>query len=151
MDNYEDDRAQDQIREFEIYDLDSDSWKVVDLTPECEVEFNHRGLSLKGNTYWFAQEKIALGPGRGMSDMAGFLICFDFTRERFGPRLPLPFHSSNGDNVTLSSVRDEQLAVLFQSYGASSVKIWISSKIEPNAVLWRKLFLAVDMKLLPDF
>jgi len=154
MDDYEDDRALRLIREFEIYDLNSDSWKVVNVTPDWDVEFYHRGLSLKGNTYWFAQEKLPPLP-RGrvitISDMADFLLCFDFTRERFGPRLPLPFHSFVEDTVTLSSVRDKKLAVLFQPCSASTVKIWISRKIEPNAVSWRKVFLAVDMKSLTGF
>ncbi|CAH8260751.1 unnamed protein product [Arabidopsis lyrata] len=152
MDNYEGDNPPYLIREFEIYDLNSDSWKVVDVPPDWEIEYYHRGLSLKGNTYWFAQEKLPIFPlGRVVSDMADFLLCFDFTRERFGPRLPLPFHSFVEDTVTLSSVRDKQLAVLFQPCYASTVKIWISSKIEPNAVSWRKVFLAVDMKPLTGF
>jgi len=48
--------------------------------------------------------------------------------------------------VTLSSVREKHLAVLFQQCGGYTVKIWISSRIEPNAVSWNKLFLKVDMK-----
>uniref|UniRef100_A0A1J3H169 F-box/kelch-repeat protein n=1 Tax=Noccaea caerulescens TaxID=107243 RepID=A0A1J3H169_NOCCA len=47
------------------------------------------------------------------------------------------------DTVALSSVREEQLAVLFQKAGAL--------KIEPNAVSWNKLFLAVDMKPFTGF
>ncbi|ESQ48238.1 hypothetical protein EUTSA_v10021928mg, partial [Eutrema salsugineum] len=108
--------------------------------PYIDVAYFHLGLSLKGNTYWFVQQKIPKAvPGRrkrsAISDLPDFLLCFDFTTERFVP-------------LTLSSVREEQLAVLFQKGGspAYTVKIWISSKIEPNAVSWNKLFLAVDMK-----
>jgi hypothetical protein len=73
-----------------------------------------------------------------VGDIPDFLLCFDSKTERFGPRLPLP--------VTLSSVREKHLAVLFQQCGGYTVKIWISSRIEPNAVSWNKLFLKVDMK-----
>lgn len=101
-------------------------------------------MSLKGNTYWFAEEKLVdVAPGTEISDLRDFLLCFDFTKERFGPRLPLPFHSF-GDIVTLSSVGEEKLAVLFQKQGLPpyTVKIWISSsKIEPDAVSWNKLVL----------
>ncbi|KAG7582133.1 F-box associated domain type 1 [Arabidopsis suecica] len=67
--------------------------------------------------------------------------------ERFGPRLPLPFESYSEDAVTLSSVRDEQLAVLFQNCDTHEMEIWVTTKIEPNAMSWSK-FLAVDMNSL---
>ncbi|KAJ4893815.1 F-box/kelch-repeat protein [Raphanus sativus] len=125
-------------------DLSSNSWKVVDVNPDWTLGYYHLGVSLKGNTYWLAEEKLSLVPGTEISDLRDFLLCFDFTKERFGPRLPLPFHSFD-EIVTISSVREEQLAVLYQEGGISpyTVKIWISSKIEPNAVSWNKLFLSV--------
>ncbi|KAL1223688.1 F-box/kelch-repeat protein [Cardamine amara subsp. amara] len=138
------------IREFEIFDIKSNSWKVFDVTPDWTIESYHRGLSLKGNTYWFAQEKLQVPCGTVVSDIADFLLCFDFTTERFGPRLPLPSHCFIDDTVTLSSVRDEQLAVLFQRWDTLEMKIWVTTKIEPNAVSWSK-FLAVDMKPLTGF
>ncbi|KAF2612456.1 hypothetical protein F2Q70_00009621 [Brassica cretica] len=119
-----------------------------DLTPDCTVSFLHRGLSLKGNTYWYAQEKLDLNGPPEIKELPDFLLCFDFTTERFGPRLPLPFNAFFGDIVTLSSVGEEQLAVLLQrcTSPAFTVNIWITSKIEPNAVSWRNVFLSVDMK-----
>uniref|UniRef100_A0A1J3G4E6 F-box/kelch-repeat protein n=1 Tax=Noccaea caerulescens TaxID=107243 RepID=A0A1J3G4E6_NOCCA len=109
-------RAKHRVCEPEIYSLDSNSWKVVDdFTPDWRIELYQRGLSLKGNTYWYAHEKSSPGRTIGVAD---FLICFDFETERFGPRLPLPFHGFVGDTVTLSSVREEQVAVLFQRFGA---------------------------------
>uniref|UniRef100_A0A1J3D6L5 F-box/kelch-repeat protein n=1 Tax=Noccaea caerulescens TaxID=107243 RepID=A0A1J3D6L5_NOCCA len=155
MDDY-DSRVKQRITEFEIYSLDSDSWKVVHVNPDWEVENFQRGVTLKGNTYWYAREKVSIvaqGRARDISDQRDFLLCFDFTTERFGPRLPLPFHSF-GNTVTLSSVREDQLAVLYQKAGAPAsytLKIWISSKVEPNAVSWNKLFLAVDMKPFTGF
>ncbi|CAH8262452.1 unnamed protein product [Arabidopsis lyrata] len=131
------------LREFEIYSFESDSWKVLDVNPDWDIEFVHRGLSLHGNTYWFARDKVFPRGG----DHSYFLLCYDFTTETFGPRLPLPFHPFFADTVALSSVGDNQIAVLFQRCSSPyTLKIWISSKIEPNAVSWKKSFLKVDMK-----
>ncbi|CAL9247204.1 unnamed protein product, partial [Arabidopsis halleri] len=79
-----------------------------------------------------------------------FLLCFDFTKERFGPRLPLPFVSFPEDAVILSSLREEQLAVLFQSNDTFEMEIWVTTMIEPNAVSWSKFF-AIDMEPLTCF
>ncbi|CAH8273588.1 unnamed protein product [Arabidopsis lyrata] len=152
--NNHDPNVNHRICEFEIYS--NSSWKVlVDINLDWAISFNHRGLSLKGNTYWYARQKIDLdGPPPVIRDLPGFLLSFDFTTESFGPLLPLPFLAFFGDTVTLSSVREEQLAVLFQKSGVPgyTVKIWISTKIEPNAVSWgSSLFLAVDMKPLTGF
>ncbi|CAN8312793.1 unnamed protein product [Cochlearia groenlandica] len=143
------------ISKFEIYNLISKSWKVVvDVRPDWTIQYFHQGVSLKGNTYWYAQEKFPEDGPREISDLRDFLLCFDFTTERFRPRLPLPFHAFFMDTVTLSSVREEQLAVLFQKCGMplQTVRIWISSKVEQDSVLWnKKVFLEVDMKPLTDF
>ncbi|KAG2266218.1 hypothetical protein Bca52824_073297 [Brassica carinata] len=123
-------RVNRRVTKFEIYNLNSNSWKVVDC----------------GNTYWCARQKH--DPPR-----PDFLICFDFTTERFGPRLPLPFRTFWEETVTLSSVGETQLAVLCQKSTSLvfTVKIWITSEIGPNTVSWRKLFLAADMKPLIGF
>ncbi|KAG2315921.1 hypothetical protein Bca52824_019043 [Brassica carinata] len=133
---------------YEIYDLNSNSWRVLDVTPDWEMDYYHRGLSLKGSTYFFAKEKIEWdGEGEiDVTDQKTFLICFDFTRERFGPRLPLPFHSHADETVALSSVREEQLAVLYQGDSSCLVEIWVTNKIEPKAVSWSKVFLSVDIE-----
>ncbi|CAA0382825.1 unnamed protein product [Arabidopsis thaliana] len=97
-----------------------------------EIQFSARGVSLKGNT----QQK----------HLPEFLLYYDFTREIFGPPLSLPFHSFNEDTVTLSSVRDEQLTVLFERDDTLQMEIWITTKIEPETASWSKLFLAVGME-----
>ncbi|CAL9222022.1 unnamed protein product [Arabidopsis halleri] len=103
------------------------------------------GVSLKGNTYWFAEEAYSETPSQG--DHIGFLLCFDFTRETFGPRLPLPVEWYLEDTLLLSNVRDEQLAVLFQRKDTLQMEIWVTTKIEPNTVSWSsKFFLSVDMR-----
>lgn len=44
---------------FEIFDFHSDSWRVLNVTPaDWDVKCYQRGVSLKGNTYFFAQEKL---------------------------------------------------------------------------------------------
>ncbi|XP_010489926.1 PREDICTED: putative F-box protein At3g17620 [Camelina sativa] len=141
---------------YELYYINSKSPSdimsiPITIFPDWDIEFYARGVSLKGNTYWFAQENCAGDDGTeiGYQD---FLICFDFSKERFGPRLSLSFHSIMEDIVTLSSVRDEQLAVLFQEEDTLHLEIWITTKIEPEAVSWgKKVFLAVNMKPLDDY
>ncbi|CAA7039033.1 unnamed protein product [Microthlaspi erraticum] len=42
--------------EFEIYEFNTNAWRVVDVTPECLLIDS--GVSLKGKTYWIAWDKI---------------------------------------------------------------------------------------------
>ncbi|CAA7023952.1 unnamed protein product [Microthlaspi erraticum] len=118
----------------EIYDLSTDSWRVLDDDPDWCLEYGNYGLSLKGNSYWYAMDKESRGQG-----VPDFLLCFDFTNERFAPRLPLPFTSWCPDSVSLSSVRGEQLVVLFQSSDMLDLEIWVTTEIGPEAVSWSKL------------
>ncbi|CAA7048275.1 unnamed protein product [Microthlaspi erraticum] len=152
---------------FEFYDFGSNSWRLVEVRPDWEVASGHRGVSLKGDTYFFAQEKIgrdffdptfrssrssvySRGFGRVL-DCDDFLLCFDFTREKMGPRLPLPFHTLPplGEIVSLSCVREEQLAVLFQHGGEEEIReeldVWVTTRIDPEDVSWTK-FLTFDMR-----
>ncbi|CAL9239455.1 unnamed protein product, partial [Arabidopsis halleri] len=68
---------------YEIYDFDSDLWTTLDVSPYWRI-MSYQGISVKGNTYWGVVE-------RNKSSQIGHIICFDFTSERFGPLLPLPF------------------------------------------------------------
>ncbi|CAF1705137.1 unnamed protein product [Brassica napus] len=135
---------------YEIYDLKSSSWRVLDVNADWEIDYYHRGLSLKGSAYFFAKEKMEWDGEEeiDVTDQETFLLCFDFTRERFGPRMPLPFHSHAEETVALSSVREEQLAVLYQGDSSCLVEIWVTNRIEPNVVSWSKLFLSVDIETL---
>ncbi|OAP01397.1 unnamed protein product [Arabidopsis thaliana] len=144
------DFAEEEFVEYEIYELKSNSWRVLDVTSDWEVEFYARGVSLKGNTYWFATDKFP-EISTNLIHSVYFLLCFNFTSERFGPRLPLPFYPMDVDTVSLSSVREEQLAVLFQRKDNLHMEIWVTTNIEPEEVMWSKLFLAVDMQPLTDF
>ncbi|KAG7573507.1 F-box associated interaction domain [Arabidopsis suecica] len=124
----------------EIFEFKSNSWRVLDVTPDSYIEYYECGVSLKGNMYWKATYKT-IG--------AYFLLCFDFTKERFGPHLPLPFES-NYDVVTLSPFGEEQLAVLFQPFKKYGMEIWVTTKIEPSEVSWSKFLAVVDMRPLYD-
>ncbi|CAN7065662.1 unnamed protein product, partial [Brassica oleracea var. botrytis] len=139
----------------EIYEMSSSdsSWRVLEeAKPKWEIDVHQRGASVNGNTYFFAHDRVddiepdADGsiPVDGVEDS---LLCFDFTKERFGPRLPLPFHSFNEDCVTLSSFLrgdgdDEQLAALFGGCESSFFEIWLTlTLVEPDHVSWTKFLL----------
>ncbi|EOA28942.1 hypothetical protein CARUB_v10025192mg [Capsella rubella] len=143
LDDHEIDQS--HVFGYEIYDFSSGSWRVLDIAPNWDIDSYQRGASLKGNTYFIAKEKILFGEDGEIPEPADHLLCFDFTRESFGPFLPLPFHHFRFDAGALSSLRDEKLEALYQSVDRSEVEIWVTSTIEPNAVSWIP-FLKVDMK-----
>ncbi|CAA7023637.1 unnamed protein product [Microthlaspi erraticum] len=137
------------------YDKKTRNHKILrlEVTPDWEMEFFQRGVSVKGNSYFYAQGKLMSdltsfreGEGLHITDCADFLLCFDFTREKMGPRLPLPFHAF-GDTVTLSCVRQEQLAALYQQGEdySDALEVWVTTRVEPEDVSW-SMFLKVDMK-----
>ncbi|CAA7032913.1 unnamed protein product [Microthlaspi erraticum] len=125
---------------YEIYDFDYELWRSLDVTPNCLLMSAQHGVSLKGNTYWFAKE---LHSHRFTNHVMCYIMCFDFTRERFGPLLHLPQTTSGLDIVNLSCVREEKLAALFQPKGSNKIEIWITTEIEAKKVSWSK-FLTVD-------
>ncbi|CAA7036607.1 unnamed protein product [Microthlaspi erraticum] len=135
------DDCKSKIVEYEIfnfYSKFSSDFGVMNANwyiPHCR-----QGLSLKGDTYFVARTRLE-AEGEEVTD---FLLCFDYTRESFGPRLDLPFHSCPSDSVILSSVREEQLAVLLMHGDTYVMEIWITTKIEANALSWSN-FLRVDM------
>ncbi|EFH59711.1 predicted protein [Arabidopsis lyrata subsp. lyrata] len=113
---------------YEIYDFDSDLWTTLDVTPHWRIAFCNPGVSLKGNTYFCAAERNV-----DVDEvLANSLICFDFTSERFGPLLPLPFSGGHHDYTTLSCVREEKLAVILQHDESNpyELDLWITTKIE---------------------
>lgn len=129
---------------FEMYEFSSNSWRVLDVTlPDSWIVKygGHLYVSLKGNAYFLAQEITR-------DDVEDDVILrFDFTTETFGLQpLPVPFLASCGEAVTLSSVRDEKLALLHQKGHEiiQVLEIWITTKIDHEAVTWSK-FMNVDM------
>ncbi|CAA7042121.1 unnamed protein product [Microthlaspi erraticum] len=131
------DRTGGEIFWYEIYDLDSGEWKTIDVgTPHWRLSFESLGVSLKGNTYW----RASLRRNTWNDGLAHHLICFDYTRNRFGPLLPLPFEPLECEIVTLSCVGEEKLAVLYQKDDPpSTTEVWITQTIEAEKVSWIKL------------
>ncbi|CAA7028030.1 unnamed protein product [Microthlaspi erraticum] len=128
-----------KVAAFEMYDLSSGSWRVLDDLTGDYREFRY-GMSLKGNTYWAVGD---LGTGL-------FLMKFDFTTEKF-VRLSLPFQSfPNAVFAPLSVVKDEKLSVLDLDIQESScvMKIWVTNKVddEDKDLSWRSdCVLEVDL------
>ncbi|CAL9219532.1 unnamed protein product, partial [Arabidopsis halleri] len=133
-----------QILCYEIYDFDYDLWTTLDVTPHWRiVSFGNRGVSLEGYTYFCASEKNSEVDGHhGHKD---HIICFDYTKEIFGPLLPLPFSAGYDDYVTLSCVREEKLVALLahNEVNPYEFEIWITTKIDAEKISWSK-FLIVD-------
>ncbi|KAG7589232.1 F-box associated interaction domain [Arabidopsis suecica] len=129
--------------DYEIYDFKSDSWRVLDDIHYWEVMFPQHSVSLKGNTYLFGRGEDIDEELLVITKDEEFLICFDFTRERFGPRFPLPLNFLFSNIAALSSIREEHLAVLFKPLYSSEVEIRVTTKVEPNEVLWSN-FLTFD-------
>ncbi|KAG7585241.1 F-box associated interaction domain [Arabidopsis thaliana x Arabidopsis arenosa] len=135
---------------LEIYDFKSNSWRVVEFNPPWILY--SRVVPLKGNTYFFAQDLLKTENDVN-AKIENYLLCFDFTAERFGPHISLPFHSYDDEAgaVTLSCVRQEQLALLYHNRETvESLEIWITNQIDPNAVSW-SMFFKVDIKPLIGF
>ncbi|CAA7016788.1 unnamed protein product [Microthlaspi erraticum] len=134
------------VLEMEIYDSSSDSWKVLDVTPDWELGPRQRFVSLKGNVY-FPAKKATVSAQEGRKEEF-FLLCFDCTTERFSRRLPLPFHwEGEGIFVSLSCVRQEQLALLYQRWDwftSDSIEFYLTTKVDPNAVSWTKFLITLN-------
>lgn len=78
----------------------------LQVSPDWETEYFGRGVSVKGNTYFFATEKVCdLEPEDEtgwVSEVKDFLLCFDFTRERFGPRMAMSVWHSHALEMSSS-------------------------------------------------
>ncbi|AEE75960.1 unnamed protein product [Arabidopsis thaliana] len=115
--------------EYEIFEFSSNSWRVLDVNPNCIIE--GRSVSVKGNSYWFAT----------ITKTHYFIRRFDFSSETF-QKLPLPFHIFDyNDSRALSAFREEQLSVLHQSFDTEKMDIWVTNKIdETTDWSWSKFF-----------
>ncbi|KAG7650288.1 F-box domain [Arabidopsis thaliana x Arabidopsis arenosa] len=82
--------------DLEIYEVNSNSWRVLGtVTPDFTIPLDAEGVSLRGNSYWIASHKREEIEEEEEEEneyfINDFLISFDFTTERFGPRVSLPF------------------------------------------------------------
>ncbi|XP_010462898.1 PREDICTED: F-box/kelch-repeat protein At1g24800-like [Camelina sativa] len=160
VDNYKYYGTKHYLR-YEIYDFRSSLWRVLDVTPDRKILNLERCVSLKGNFYLVAHEIILRFSWRPryrrpnlssqmpdedtwIQNRGDFLLCFDFTKEIFGPPLPLPFNSNTNDSVDLSCVKEEQLMVLYLNFSNILLQIWITTTTEPNTLSWSK-FSRVEM------
>ncbi|XP_010466314.1 PREDICTED: F-box protein ETP1-like [Camelina sativa] len=136
-------------KDTEIYDLNSSgSWRRTpedgDLTPPgwTTTVMSDDFVSLKGNTYFLAQEKSK--PQLG--DLS--LLRFDFSTEKSSLFVRLPYQRPRYEIVRLSAVRDEKLSLFLQPDATCKTEIWVTSKIDDDstkaAVSWNKVF-ALDL------
>ncbi|XP_010509178.1 PREDICTED: putative F-box protein At5g41510 [Camelina sativa] len=137
---------EEQFFWYEIYNFDTGLWTTLDVAPHWRIYCSSSSVSLKGNSYWCAAERSA----EGFTDR---IICFDFTRERFGPLLPLPscVRDRHYEYVTLSCVKEEKIAALFHHHDLYDYEIWITIKIEVEIVSWSKFLRIVDPSRKIDF
>ncbi|XP_010468338.1 PREDICTED: putative F-box protein At3g21130 [Camelina sativa] len=133
--------------EYQVYDFTYKSWRFVGETEGWyipSVGSRRRGLSVKGNTYWLATNEY--GP-----PFDKFLICFDFSADRFR-RLSLPTGIRSYYDVSLSVTREEQQLCMFSTYGS---EVWIATQIDQStgAVSWSKshrFYLRIDVMTVLD-
>ncbi|CAA7048158.1 unnamed protein product [Microthlaspi erraticum] len=132
---------------YEIYDFESGLWTTLDVNPYWRVLTSGCGLSFKGNSYWCATKRNSESGWREYQYI-DHIICFDYTRNRFGPLLRLP---DRYDYVTLSCVREEKLAALCcrDDSDPYDFRIWITTLVEAGKVSWSK-FLTFYQELHPD-
>ncbi|BAB01303.1 unnamed protein product [Arabidopsis thaliana] len=129
---------------YEVYNFKTESWGEEDHLPGWDIDSYNRGVSLNGNTYFLTQEQ------RAKDKYRVFLLCFNFTTEKFENFIAMPFKYHRKYVGTLSCVGNEKLAALYQRWDTGEMAIWVTTKIESNEVLWSNLF-KVDMKPLVRF
>ncbi|XP_023638935.1 putative F-box protein At3g49980 [Capsella rubella] len=121
-------------QEFQVYDIDSNSWRSINVTPIPNYNFAYPyyRVSLNGKTYWFGVDEKEEELG---------LISFDYATERL-ERLHLPYQFYRYDDLYLSVVGEEKLLVLLQREHTSRKEIWVTTnKIddETKDMSWSKL------------
>ncbi|XP_019093261.1 PREDICTED: F-box protein At1g59680-like [Camelina sativa] len=126
-----------QISELNQVDVSNEVFHCDDLL-----------LCITKDRWWLMVWNPYLGEIRWIRLRQQFRACDNFTMgydnnnpERFGPHLPLPFHSYDDEigAVTLSCVRQEQLSLLYHNCETvESLDFWITNQVDPNAVSWSK-------------
>ncbi|EOA32629.1 hypothetical protein CARUB_v10015924mg [Capsella rubella] len=114
---------------FEIKESNSDSWRVL-LGAEFdgEVDLDCRGVSVKGNMYWTAEN----------NNKDGFILSFDFSMETFKDLCLCPPESS----VTrkLACFDGDRLSLLQQHYEEESpeIEVWVTNKLSDVVVSFHR-------------
>ncbi|CAA7043284.1 unnamed protein product [Microthlaspi erraticum] len=130
-------------KDYEIYEFGSDTWRVVDeiLAPGWELGYSSYQVSLKGSTYWFAEDETR-------TQTRWSLVKFDYSAEKCVP-VALPYESKDFEIRSLSVVKEEKLSVLLQREDASKTQVWVTNKIDDEngsspVVSW-SMVLALDL------
>ncbi|CAA7048186.1 unnamed protein product [Microthlaspi erraticum] len=118
---------------YEIYDFETGLWKTLYITDPYWRITSRCGVSLKGNSYWCATKRDEYDCGWGLA--ADHIICFDYTSERFGPLLPLPYWVES-HCATLSCLREEKLVAQYDQGYPYGLSYWITTTLEAEKVSW---------------
>ncbi|CAN7077286.1 unnamed protein product [Brassica oleracea var. botrytis] len=124
---------------YEIYDLTSDSWRVLGATTDWFLaKYRRGGISFKGNTYWVATWSHT-----------DFLLSFDFSTEMF-QSLSLP-HPYSHSISALSVVGENKLCLLGTSriyYSSRDLHVsettcWVGNSLG-SIMSWSELLTVKD-------
>ncbi|XP_010496193.1 PREDICTED: probable F-box protein At5g47300 [Camelina sativa] len=135
-----DNGTETKTKKFSVYEFKSNSWKILDVTLDFYLIRIDTRVSFKGKTYWFAVDKKE-------NHHAIFLLSFDYTTERFGRMINLPYQLSryiSWTDMALSVVRDEKLFVVIQLTNTSRTEVWVTNKIDETKVVPWSMVMAVD-------
>ncbi|CAA7012857.1 unnamed protein product [Microthlaspi erraticum] len=123
--------------EYEVYDLTSNSWRVLGVATDWVLPKHFRGICVNGNAFWVAARR----------SFGYFLQSFDFSTEMFQSQsFPHPFPFGN---PSLSVVGEEQLCLLGTNsspYGRSdNFKVWVATSVG-TGLSWRNSIAASNRK-----
>ncbi|KAJ4913210.1 putative F-box protein [Raphanus sativus] len=119
------DTYEDKAR-FEIYEFGCNSWRILDVTNDYKTRYSD-GVSWRGKTNWVSWDK---------KERAMVIVSFDYTQERFGVRMRLPYFRFGISTISLSVVGEEKLSVLLLPSDTMRREIWVTNKIDE----WNKVF-----------
>ncbi|ESQ47593.1 hypothetical protein EUTSA_v10022403mg [Eutrema salsugineum] len=125
---------------IQIYDLKSDSWRVLDndATLDWCIDPPCKGVSVKGNMYWVAH---------WIKKPEIFIQSFDFSTETFKLVCNLPFECGVLDTAALSSFGGDSLSLLHQRGETTKIEVWITNKLNDEVVSWTKYLNVVNPDL----
>ncbi|CAA7038007.1 unnamed protein product [Microthlaspi erraticum] len=117
-------------RDVEIYEFESKLWRSINATLECSPPT--RCVSMNGNMYWIAREKM----------MAGSKIeSFDFSTETFKPICCVPNGTDCSYGGGLSSFGGDRLSLLHRDEHVKKIELWFTSKLTDDGIVsWSKYF-----------
>ncbi|KAL0709197.1 hypothetical protein Bca4012_016175 [Brassica carinata] len=112
---------------FEIYEFGCNSWRILDFTNDYNLARYSDAVSWRGKTNWVSWDK---------KERSMVIVSFDYTQERFGVSMRLPYYRSGISTISLSVVGEEKLSVLLLPSDTKRREIWVTNKIDE----WNKVF-----------